>query len=97
MNLNNNVTGMTQLDKGVDITVAGEVITVDKMQAMANMCAPGGSGCPSDCCSDEFKSRLEGVVVDGVDGNVTMHLLGAINAAEVQASLSKCDCYDQKA
>lgn len=97
MNLNSNVTGMTQHEKGVDITVAGEVITVEKMQAMANMCAPGGSGCPSDCCSDDFKSRLEDVVVAGVDGAVTMHLRGAINAAEVQASLSKCDCYDQKA
>lgn len=96
MNLNSNVTGMTQVENGVDISVAGDVITVDKMQAMANMCAPGGSGCPSDCCSDDFKARLESVKIEGVDGNVTMHLRGAIHAAEVQASLSKCDCYDHK-
>jgi hypothetical protein len=96
MNLKNNVTGMTQHEEGVDITVAGDVITVEKMQAMANMCAPGGSGCPSDCCSDDFKSRLQGVAIEGVDGDVTMHLRGAINASEVQASLSKCDCYDHK-
>jgi hypothetical protein len=95
MNLNQNVTGMTQQADGVDVQVEGPEIEVEKMQSMANKCAPGGPGCEDDCCEEDFKARLKGVVVDGIDGNVTMHVLGAIKAAEVANNLSRCNCYDK--
>ncbi|MEK8032481.1 hypothetical protein AACH06_16780 [Ideonella sp. DXS29W] len=95
MNLSKNVTGMTETHDGVDVDVVGPEIRVDKMQAMANKCAPGGPGCEDDCCEEDFKARLKGVKVDGIDGNVTMHVLGAIKAAEVANNLSRCNCYDK--
>ena len=95
MNLSKNVTGMTETHEGVDVGVQGPDILVDKMQHMANKCAPGGPGCEDDCCEEDFKARLKGVRVDGVDGNVTMHVLGAIRAAEVANNLSRCNCYDK--
>lgn len=95
MNLSKNVTSMKQTAAGVDVGVAGPEIKVEKMQAMANQCAPGGPGCEDDCCEEDFKARLKGVSVDGIDGQVTMHVLGAINAAEVAHNLSRCNCYDK--
>lgn len=95
MNLSKNVTGMTQTEHGVDVDVQGPEIQVAKMQTMANKCAPGGPGCEDDCCEEDFKARLKGVKVDGIDGAVTMHVLGAIKAAEVANNLSRCNCYDK--
>lgn len=94
MNLTENVTGMEQTKEGVDVFVEGEEIKVDKMQAMANKCGPEGEGCEDDCCDADFEARLKGVDVAGVDGNVTMHVLGAIKAAEVANNLSRCNCYE---
>lgn len=94
MNLTENVTDMQQTDKGVDVRVEGKDIKVDKMQQMAAKCGPEGAGCEDDCCDEDFAARLEGVDVDGVDGKVTMHVLGAIRAAEVANNLSRCNCYE---
>jgi hypothetical protein len=94
MNLSKNVTRMSQTEQGVDVDVEGPEIQVAKMQAMASKCAPGGPGCEDDCCEPDFKARLKGVKVTGMDGAVTMHVLGAIRAAEVGNNLSRCNCYE---
>jgi hypothetical protein len=94
MNLTKNVTDMQETEKGVDVRVEGEEIKVGKMQEMAAKCGPEGAGCEDDCCDADFEARLEGVNVGGVDGNVTMHVLGAIRAAEVANNLSRCNCYE---
>jgi hypothetical protein len=95
MNLSKNVIGMTQTAHGVDVEVHGPEIQVAKMQAMADRCAPGKAGCDDDCCEGDFKERLKGVKVEGINGAVTMHMLGAIKAAEVANNLSRCNCYDK--
>ncbi|MEM9103740.1 MAG: hypothetical protein AAGB12_15630 [Pseudomonadota bacterium] len=94
MNLTENVTDMQQKENGVDVVVEGKDIKIDKMQAMANKCGPDGKVCEDDCCDADFAARLEGVDVDGIDGKVTMHVLGAINADEVANNLSRCNCYE---
>lgn len=94
MNIAGHVKNMEQRSNGVDVNVQGQEIIKSKMEVMAAKCAPGGPGCADDCCDEDFKSRLAGVEVDGIDGDVTMHIRGAIKAAEVGANLSRCNCYD---
>ncbi|PWK53872.1 hypothetical protein [Pleionea mediterranea] len=94
MQLANKVTGMEQKKDGVDVHLEGEELKVDKMQKMADLCGPDGPGCNDDCCDEDFAARLKGVNVKGVDGKVTMHLMGALKQAEVANNLSRCNCYE---
>ncbi|MCW7541003.1 hypothetical protein OOT46_24580 [Aquabacterium sp. A7-Y] len=94
MNLSKNVTGLTVTAYGVYIDLQGDEITLEKMRTVAQRCAADGVGCNDDCCDGDFKDRLKGVMVEGMDGAVTMHLVGAIKAGEAAKNLARCSCYD---
>ncbi|MCU7906607.1 MAG: hypothetical protein KZQ76_12340 [Candidatus Thiodiazotropha sp. (ex Epidulcina cf. delphinae)] len=89
------VTGIDQKDHGVDVHLEGEPIKKGKLDKLSELCRPDGPGCESDCCTPEFRAQVEGIDVEGMDGNVTMHVRGAVTAAEIAANLSKCDCMDE--
>lgn len=89
------VTGIEQKEHGVEVHLEGKEVEKKKLEKLSELCAPGGPGCDSDCCTPEFKAQVEGIDVEGMDGNVTMHVRGAIKAAEIASNLSKCDCMDK--
>lgn len=93
--MKDNVTGIYQKTHGVDVHLEGEPILKENMDELSRLCAPDGPGCNSDCCTPEFKARVEGIDVEGMDGNVTMHVRGAVTAAEISSNLQKCDCMDE--
>lgn len=87
------VTDIQQQQHGVKILL-GEGIEKDKVDRMAAKCGPNGTGCDSDCCDEDFQSKVEGIDVSGVDDDVTMHLRGALSAAKVTDIMSRCNCYN---
>jgi hypothetical protein len=87
------VTDIKQKDDGVEIHL-GEGIEVNKVERMAAKCGPNGTGCESDCCDEDFQSKIEGIDVSGIDDDVTMHLRGAVTAAQTSSIMSRCDCYN---
>ncbi|MCU7920693.1 MAG: hypothetical protein KZQ99_08655 [Candidatus Thiodiazotropha sp. (ex Dulcina madagascariensis)] len=89
------VTGIDQKDHGVDVHLEGEPIKKEKLDKLSELCHPDGPGCDSDCCTPEFRAQVEGIDVEGMDGNVTMHVRGAVTASEIASNMSKCDCMDK--
>ncbi len=88
------VTGLDQKTHGVDVHL-GKGVERDKIDQLAMKCAPGGTGCNSDCCDPTFATLFEGIDVSGVGDAVTMHLRGALTVALVTERMAKCDCYNE--
>jgi len=73
---------------------SGVEINKAKVDRLAAKCGPKGTGCDSDCCDTDFQSKIEDIDVSGVDGDVTMHLRGAVTAAQTASIMSRCNCYN---
>ncbi len=86
------VKDIKQVEAGVDIELGGAVERA-KCDALAAKCGPGGGGCDSECC-DETQGNVHGIDVDGVDGDVTMHLKTSLSAGTIANAMSKCNCYN---
>ncbi len=69
---------------GVKVTFSGEVAK-QNVVSMVERCQTG----KCDCMSDESKKKLEGLEVNGTDGNVELTIKGDLTAEEIEAAVSK--------
>lgn len=81
-------TSVKKSSNGLTINFQGD-FAKENVQAMVERCQTGGC----DCMSEENKTKIKMMKVDGVDGDVKIHLEGeAINMKDIEASVEKCDC-----
>jgi hypothetical protein len=79
---------LEQKENGVDINVTGEVER-QKVDAMLEQCNAGACS----CCGPEFIEQLDGIGVEGQDGDVTIHVRGSVSKDVIAEKMSMCDCY----
>lgn len=81
----------TQVTDGVDVRLQGDVER-DKVDAMIAKCGTG----TCSCCGPEFIEKLDGMEVEGRDGDVTIHVKGkGVTSDVISEKLSICDCYGE--
>ncbi len=85
----NNIKSVNEVKKGVSVHLGGD-IEVDKVKAMVAKCGTG----TCSCCGPEFVQALDGIDVDGKDGNVTMTIKGPVSKEIISEKLAICDCYN---
>lgn len=71
-----------ETDKGVTISFSGDVQKSSIIKMVEN-CKTGQCG----CMSEESKSKIEDMEVDGKDGKVELNLKGTISKEEVQTAM----------
>jgi ABC-type transporter Mla MlaB component len=69
---------------GVNISFSGEVKKSDIVKMVQN-CSTG----QCECMSNETKSKIKDMKVDGIDGEVTLTLKGDITQDEIATALQK--------
>lgn len=74
---------------GVDVRFQGEAVEREKVDAMLDQCRAGSC----DCCGPEFVEQLDGLDVEGSDGDVTIHVRGPVTKDMIEEKLAACDCY----
>lgn len=78
-----------QVKDGVDVKLKGD-IERDKVDAMVEKCGTG----TCNCCGPEFIQQLDGIEVEGRDGDVTIHVKGkGVTSDVISEKLAICDCY----
>ena len=80
---------VVQTDDGVDVRFRHEAVEREKVDAMLDNCRAGSC----DCCGPEFVENLDGLDVEGQDGDVTIHVRGPVTKAIIEEKLGACDCY----
>lgn len=91
MSILTNIGKAQQVQGGVDVHLKGDV-EKQKVDAMVEKCGTG----TCSCCGPEFIETLDGIEVEGQDGDVTIHVKGKnVREGEISDKLSKCDCYGQ--
>lgn len=80
---------VSQTDDGVDVRFQHEAVEREKVDAMLDQCRAGSC----DCCGPEFVERLDGLDVEGADGDVTIHVRGPVTKEIIEEKLGACDCY----
>ena len=86
-------TTVNKVNNGVDINFIG---SVEKSQ-IDNMVGECSSGKCSCSCDTDMMSKVEGMSVDGVNGNVTIHLKGeSLNKSDIETAVNSCFTEEEK-
>ena len=75
---------VSKTKQGVKINFSGSVEKQHIIQVVQN-CSTG----KCECMSDETKSRIEDMEVDGSDGDVELSLKGDVSVKEIKEALSR--------
>ncbi len=80
-----------QKEGGVDVNLKGEVER-QKVDDMVQKCSTG----TQTCCGPDFFEKVDGIEVEGKDGDVTIHVKGdKVTSGMIEQNLSNCDCYEE--
>ena len=71
-------------NEGVKISFTG-FVQKEQIDKMVENCAKG----QCECMSDETKSKIKGMEVSGVDGNIELNIQGDMSANEIKDALAK--------
>ena len=86
-------TTVNKVDNGVDINFVGSV-EKSKIETMVGECSSGKCSCS---CDTDMMSKIDGMSVDGINGDVTIHLKGnSLNKNEIETAVNGCLTEEEK-
>ena len=78
---------VVKIDKGAHVKFQGDV-KIDDVQKMVDSCRTGGCGCS---CDKGVMDTIEEKSVGGIDGDVTISLIGSdIEVSDIESAMQEC-------
>lgn len=82
---------VSKTESGVKINFLGEA-KKQNIVSMVQNCSTG----KCECMNDATKAKIKDMKVDGVDGDVELHLEGDVSLDEIHAALQKSKVINQE-